>query len=142
MAGDVETVDLELVADVTVEAHAVTEATGRRLDFVVDKPSALGGTDRGPMPSEYFLAAIASCNLMTARRIADKRGVPYAGLRCRALAHFEGSDISKVVLAFHVESAADAEAWETVFRLAERSCTISRATSCPIERTISLATPV
>lgn len=138
---DIETVDMALVADVTVEAEAVTEATGRRLGFVVDKPPSMGGTDRGPMPSEYFLAAIGSCNLFTARRIADKRGVPWSSLRCRSKAHFSGSDIAKVELVFVVESAASAEDWETVFRLAERSCTISRATSCPIVRQIELVPP-
>lgn len=138
---EIETVDMTLVADVTVEAAALTEETGRRLGFVVDKPPALGGTDRGPMPSEYFLAAIGSCNLFTARRIADKRGVVWGSLRCRSRAHFTGSDIAKVTLDFEVESPASRADWETVFRLAERSCTISRATSCPIEHNIEILAP-
>lgn len=136
MADDVETVQLRLVADVTVEGEAVTVAEDRSIALVVDKPPKLGGTDRGPMPSEFFLAAIGSCNLMTARRIAEKRKVPYTSLACQADAHFSGSDIEKVVLAFTVKSDADASAWETVFRLAEKTCTISRATSCKIEHTI------
>ncbi|MBW3582946.1 MAG: OsmC family protein [Euryarchaeota archaeon] len=142
---DIETVDLELVADVTVECVARTdpeaaspdpELSERAVGFVVDKPPAFGGTDRGPMPSEYFAAAIASCNMMTARRIAAKRKVGYEQIKCRALVHLEGSDIDKVVLAFEVVSDAAVDDWETVFRLADRTCTVSRATKCAIERTV------
>lgn len=139
MADDVETVRMTLVADVTVEGEAVTPGSDRALPFVVDKPSRLGGTDRGPMPSEYFLAAIASCNMMTARRIADKRSVSYTSVRCEADAHFAGSDIEKVVLRFTIGSDASPEAWETVLRLADRTCTVSRAIKCPIERTLSVS---
>ncbi len=138
MADDVEVVEMELVANVTAQGVALTPGSERSIPFVVDKPPRLGGTDRGMMPSEYFGAAIASCNLMTARRIAEKRKVPYSRLRCRVDIHFAGSDIAKVVLNYTVGTTATAEEWDTVFRLADRTCTVSRATACPIERTVTV----
>ncbi len=43
----------------------------REFEVVVDQPAAFGGTDRGPRPSEYVLAALAACHEVTYRLYAD-----------------------------------------------------------------------
>src|SRR5260370_23252251 len=49
--------------------------TAAGFDLVVDEPESAGGTGTGPMPTEYLLAAMASCYALALRWSAGKRGV-------------------------------------------------------------------
>ena len=53
---------------VTVQARGHT--------FTVDEPADVGGTDTGPTPYEYLLAALGSCTAITLRMYADRKGWP------------------------------------------------------------------
>jgi putative redox protein len=60
--------------------------TGFRVDILAgshaltaDEPVSLGGTDHGPTPYEYMLAALGSCMVMTLRMYADRKGWPLTG---------------------------------------------------------------
>jgi uncharacterized OsmC-like protein len=57
-----------------------SEVTTRQFTFAVDEPSDLGGTDTGPNPVEYVLAALATCQEITYRLYADKLGIPLDGV--------------------------------------------------------------
>ena len=48
----------------------------REFDIVVDQNKGMGGTDQGPRPSEYVLAALAACHEVTYRLYADALGIP------------------------------------------------------------------
>lgn len=54
--------------------------------LVADEPVNLGGTDRGPDPYEYLLAALGACTSMTLRMYADRKGWPLETIRVH-LAH-------------------------------------------------------
>lgn len=127
-----ETVSVESIGPVTTRARA----RGHR--FVVDKPNSSGGNDEGPMASEYWLAALASCHVTTAQKVAQKRKLEMSGVTIEAKQWFAGDLIERVHLDIAVHSSASQQEIDTVFRLTERICTISRATSVPIERSIRL----
>ena len=45
-------------------------------ELVADEPKSLGGTEAGPTPYDYLLAALAGCTAMTLRMYADRKGWP------------------------------------------------------------------
>jgi putative redox protein len=127
-----ESVEVETVTPKTTRAKA------RSHTFYVDKPADKGGTDRGPMASEYFLASLASCHITTAHKIAEKRRLALEAVRIQAGAWFEGDLMARIRLDIHVKGPLSEEDRDTVFRLTERICTISQATKTPIERVFHL----
>ncbi len=52
------------------------EVQVRDFSLTVDEPSTLGGTNKGPNPVEYALAALATCQEITYRLHADAMGIP------------------------------------------------------------------
>lgn len=60
-----------------------TSITARQHSFRADEPLASGGTDTGPTPYEYLLAALSSCMAMTLRMYADRKGWPLASVEVR-----------------------------------------------------------
>ena len=127
-------VDTEVV-DVETITPKSTRAKARHHEFIVDKPS---GTDRGPMSSEYWAAALASCHITTAHKVAERRRQSIEKISITATTTIDGDFITKVFLDIRVVSSLSAEDVDTVFRLTERICTISRATNVPVERRIQL----
>lgn len=128
-------VDEEFV-EVETLTPKTTQARARHHTFVVDKPATSGGTDRGPMASEYFLAALCSCHITTAHKVAQKRGASLERVRIQGRQWIDGDFITKIHLDIHVRGDLAPEEIETIFRLTERICTISKATKVPIERTV------
>jgi uncharacterized OsmC-like protein len=130
---DIETVEVETVTPKSTRAKA------RHHTFVFDKPPGSGGNDKGPMASEYFLASLASCHITTAHKVAEKRQQKIERIAIKAALHLDGDLIQKIELDIKVHAKMSRDEVETVFRLTERICTISRATSVPITRRIELA---
>lgn len=57
-----------------------SETKVRQFSLDVDEPEVLGGSDAGPNPVEYVLAALASCQEITYRLHADALGIPLDGV--------------------------------------------------------------
>jgi putative redox protein len=77
----------QTVTDERAWISARVGASGFRPDIVAgqhalvaDEPVAVGGTNTGPTPYEYLLAALSSCMAMTLRIYADRKGWPLEGV--------------------------------------------------------------
>ena len=56
------------------------EVSAREHLLVIDEPEKLGGTDAGPNPLEYMLAALAGCINVTGHLVAKELGFQINGL--------------------------------------------------------------
>jgi putative redox protein len=88
--GTPESAETEMGAEGGRWVTARVGATGFRTDIqarthalVADEPAALGGSDLGPTPYEFVLAALSGCTAMTMRMYADRKGWPLQGVEVR-----------------------------------------------------------
>lgn len=124
---------------VTTRTPASTRARARHHEFVIDKLPANGGDDQAPMASEYLLAALASCQVTTAHKIAAKRRHPIDAMTITATLTLDGDLITDILLDIEVSGGPGDDELETILRLTERSCTVTRALSVPVRHNVRRA---
>ena len=110
-------------------------------DLVVDEPASAGGTGTGPMPTEYLLAAMASCYALALTWAAGKRGTTLPGLAVTATGTYDGPRFSRLQLTVTCDAPADQV--ERLLEPALRVCYVSNtiAASPPIEVALGGAGP-
>jgi uncharacterized OsmC-like protein len=110
--------------------------------LVQDKPQASGGKDEGPMASELLLAGLLACQHSTFVKVAAKRKVEATVRDVKGELAFADGDIVAVRVKFHLAAppATTDQAIETLLKLTDRTCTISKVLKVPIETTYSRST--
>ncbi|MDZ4198366.1 MAG: OsmC family protein [Kiritimatiellia bacterium] len=76
--------DLRFSIHATAETAARTRVTAREFSVIVDEPPELGGTNEGPNPVEYVLAALAGCLNVVGHLVAGELGFTLHGLEIEA----------------------------------------------------------
>lgn len=110
--------------------------TARDLEVIQDKPVASGGANEGMMASEHLLASLLACQLSTFHKVAAKRGADARALSIQGDLHFDDAgDIGGIDLAWTFEGEANDKSLDTLVRLTDKVCTISRVLSCPVMAT-------
>ena len=102
---------------------STSEATMGRHQVLIDRPTAKGGADAGPMGGELFLAAVGGCfmsNLLAAIRvreaeISDLR-VEVVGSLADSPARFAGVELRVAA------ESRDREMLERLVEIADRGC--------------------
>ncbi len=76
-------------ADSQLVEGFMSRVKARGFDIVVDQNKGMGGTDQGPRPSEYVLAALAACHEVTYRLYADALEIPLEEVSVSVTGHFD-----------------------------------------------------
>jgi putative redox protein len=120
-------------------AEFVQEIVAGPHRMIADEPASAGGTDRGPSPYEFLLAALGSCTSMTVGMYARRKGWPLEYVTVN-LRHFR----------IHASDCAECDTREgMVFRIErdihfvgnltpeQRSKLLDIANKCPVHQTLT-----
>ena len=111
--------------------------------MLIDRPSAKGGADAGPMGGELFLTSVAGCfmsNLLAAikARNAAISGVriDVAGMLAETPARFESVDLNVTA------ETADSKALAQVIEIADRGCIMMNTLRGKLDIRIRIGAPI
>jgi putative redox protein len=113
------------------------QVTASGFDLMVDEPPAAGGSGTGPMPTEYLLAALASCYALALSWAARRRSIRLPGLTVTATGTYDGPRFSRLQLTAAADVPADVI--KPLVEPALRVCYVSNtlAAAPPIEVTVA-----
>jgi putative redox protein len=98
-------------------------------DLIVDEPEEAGGTGTGPMPTEYLLAAMASCYALALTWAAGKRGISLPDLAVKATGAYDGPRFSAIQL--QITTSAPDDLVGPLIEPALRVCYVSNTIKAP-----------
>lgn len=85
MASPTEPILVTTSAEAAWENGMKTRIRVREFDnIVMDEPPALGGTDQGPNPMEFVMAALDGCVAVMINLIAGEQGFAFGDLKVRS----------------------------------------------------------
>jgi uncharacterized OsmC-like protein len=117
------------------DLRAVVDAGG--FQFIVDEPESVGGTDRGPQPTDVLLASIASCFVISMAYAARKSGTVLSDLQVTATATYDGLRFGTVAIT--LTSTVARETLEPLIPVAKRVCYVTNTLRRPPDITISVS---
>jgi uncharacterized OsmC-like protein len=95
----------------------------RGFEIRSDEPPEYGGDNTGPMPTELFLASLASCFGMAVVHAARKQGIDLPDVTVRVTGSYEGQRFARIRV--EVVSSHPREQIEPLLKRAISYCYIS-----------------
>ncbi len=96
----------------------------RQFSVEVDEPPSVGGTDAGPMPTEYLLMALASCFALAVAHVARRDGIELGPFSVTAEGTYAGPSVSSFDLAVRLDGKPPA-GMDELLQKARRVCYVS-----------------
>ena len=98
-----------------------------------DEPEVYGGEDTGPMPTDLFLASVASCMALTVSSVARKKRLSLEQLEVniRGENHPDDDRIGKLYM--HISADLPSDKLEKLVAQSEKICYISKSLAGSIE---------
>jgi putative redox protein len=96
----------------------------RQFEIVVDEPASAGGGDSGPMPTEVFLASLASCFTLSLYHAARKRSIELPDLSVKVTGRYKGLRFEHITV--EATSSLPSEQLQALIEPAIRTCYVSQ----------------
>jgi putative redox protein len=111
------------------------EVTARQFLVESDEPPRYGGDDTGMMPTELFLASVASCFCLALVYAAKNSKIKLDGLSVTVLGDKDINNFTFKRIVVRVISSLQQRYLEEIMALAKKYCFVSNTItrSCPIE---------
>ncbi|MCA1720343.1 MAG: OsmC family protein [Actinobacteria bacterium] len=93
-------------------------------ELLVDEPESVGGTDRGPQPTDLLLASVASCFVIALAYSARKQDVELGGLDVEVTGRYDGPRFSHLRITVRAKQPQGAEL-DRLVSAAERVCYVT-----------------
>jgi putative redox protein len=97
--------------------------------LTVDEPPEVGGTGRGPMPTDLLLASLSSCYALALAWAARKQGLDLADLTVSATGTYDGQCFGALELS--VRTSLPADVVEPLIEPAKQVCYVSNTLADP-----------
>jgi putative redox protein len=113
-------------------------------EIVVDQPTADGGQDTGPSPTEVFVAGLAGCVGFYAHRYLARHHLPDDGLAVEvsyAMSAGRPARVESIDVRIHVPGQVPAERLPALLAVAS-ACTVHNTLQRPPRIDVGLAVPV
>jgi glycosyltransferase-like protein len=111
--------------------RTVVDARGH--EFTVDEPESAGGGNTGMMPTEVFLASVASCYCLALAFAASKRSLELPGLEVTVRAERAGTELRYRRLAVEAKADVPDERLAGLIDPARRVCWVSNTLAGELE---------
>lgn len=90
----IEKTTVTLRAKGTGLSHSRADIAIRDLVFTIDEPTARGGTNAGPTPTDAALAALIGCTNVIGHKVAESRNVDIGELTISARCQFDRKGVT------------------------------------------------
>jgi len=124
-------------------SRSTTEATLGGRKILIDRPIEKGGTDKGPMGGEYFLASIGGCFMSNLLAAIGTREAEISGVRTEVTGTLRDSPVrfTAVELCVTAESS-DQALLERLVEIADRGCIMMNTLRSSLDLRIRIGVPV
>ena len=99
-----------------------SEATLRTHRVLIDRPNDKGGTDRGPMGGELFLASIGGCFMSTLLAAIRARNADVSDVRTEVVGTIAEAPARFSSVELNIEAKGSSEEIERLVAIADKGC--------------------
>ena len=133
----------QITTQIRQTSAATSEATIRTHKILIDRPTAKGGEDQGPMGGELFLAAFGGCFMSNLLAAIKAREANISGVHAAVLGTLEDAPSRFTSVELMVSANyTDPELFAKLVEIAERGCIMVNTLRGKLDLTVKIATPV
>jgi len=104
---------------------STSRATARSHSVIVDRPTAKGGADQGPLGGEYFLTGLGGCFTSHLLAAVRAREAAVSDVSVQLIGTLDGTPERFTTIAIEVSAACeDAELLRKLVTIADRGCQV------------------
>jgi putative redox protein len=123
-------------------SDSTSEAAIRTHQVLIDRPTAKGGADSGPMGGELFLASVGGCFMSNLLAAIKARDADVTGVRTEVIGILADSPARFSALELYVDAQGSRELLERLVEIADRGCIMMNTLRGKLDVQVRVGVPV